>query len=116
MVVLIIALLIGLIFFFIGLSLIEINRKELENEPVEIEESRRELKEEELIAPPPERNGTYLLALLLGAEGLLLSVISLVGLLIHGFLVKIPLYISIPALVVYILVCGAWNSLKMYKE
>ena len=118
MVVMLVGLFIGLLIFFIGLSLVTIYHKQQESKKPEedIAEERRELNEEELKELNPEQNPTYLLGLLFGAEGLILSVVSVAALLIHGFLIKIPLYISIPFIGVYLITCLVYDSLKMYKE
>ncbi len=120
MAVLIITLLIGLLLFFTGLSLVTVARKEERKEEHkdtdEEREARRELTEEDLSAPETLQNRTHLLGLLFGGEGLLLAVISAAMLLVHGLVIKIPLYFSIPFGVLYIIICLVFNSMKMYKE
>ncbi len=111
-----IALGLGLLIFFIGLSLISVSRKEEDaREALTIEEDvRRELSEAELSAPDiPSR--AYLLGLLFGGEGLILSVLSATALLVNGFAIKIPWYISLPVAICYLAGALVFNALKMYR-
>lgn len=112
-----IALGLGLLIFFIGLSLISVSRKEEDarEKALTIEEDvRRELSEAELSSPDiPSR--AYLLGLLFGGEGLILSVLSATALLVNGFAIKIPWYISLPVAICYLAGALVFNALKMYR-
>lgn len=115
MAVLFVALGLGLLVFFVGLSLISIHRKEEEvietNEAAD--EERRELKEEELAPPSPEQNRTYRLGLLFGIQGFILSALAAAALLINGLAIKIPWYFSLPALLCYLAAVFIYDSLKI---
>lgn len=112
-----IAMGLGLLIFFIGLSLISVYRKEEDAHETALaieEDTRRELNEEELSAPDTESR-TYSLGLLFGGEGLILSVLSVAALLVNGFAVKIPWYISLPVMLCYLAGVLVFNALKMYR-
>ncbi len=117
MAVLLVALGFGLLIFFIGLSLISAHNKEEEKREkarLIVEDIRRELSEEELAALDRE-NRTYSLGLLFGGEGLVLSVLSSAALLINGLVIKIPWYISLPAVLCCLAAAFIHNTLKMYR-
>ncbi len=73
-------------------------------------------KQDNLSVEDIKESKSYIFAIYLGGQGLILSSVAVIAIFVHQFVTKIRLFVSIPILVLYLLGCFVINALKMDKE